>query len=74
MKIRLIDDWRRAGRMLSVQLAALLGLVSTAYDYLPAIQQYLPEGWVRWMALAIIAARLLHQQSLHKGADDAQRS
>lgn len=60
-KLILIPDWRQAWRYASVRLAALLALLSTAYDYLPAIQSYLPEGWVKWFALAIILARVLQK-------------
>lgn len=69
MKPRLIENWREAYRFLSVQLAALLAVLSLAYDYLPAVQQYLPEGWVKWLALAIIVGRLLQQKSVSGGSD-----
>lgn len=62
-QIRLVENWRHAYKFLSVQLAALLALISAAYDYLPSIQQYLPEGWVHYMALAIIATRLIQQRN-----------
>jgi hypothetical protein len=61
MKLRLTKDWRECWKWLSVQLAAALALLSVAYDYLPALQQYLPDGWVKWFALAIIAGRVIHQ-------------
>lgn len=64
MKPRLIENWREAYKFLSVQLAALLAALSLAYDYLPAVQQYLPQGWVKWLALAIIVARVLQQKSV----------
>lgn len=57
----LIDDARRAWRFLSVQLAALLALVATAWDYMPALQQYLDPAWVKYAALAILVARLWKQ-------------
>jgi hypothetical protein len=63
MKLRLIENWREAHRLLSVQLAALLGLISFAYDYLPAVQQYLPAGWVKYLATAIIVARIVKQNN-----------
>ncbi len=44
--MKLIPDWRSAWRFLSVQLAAATALLATAYDYLPAVRSYLPEGWV----------------------------
>lgn len=64
IRVGLIEDWTRAWRLLSVQLAALLAVLDAAYEYLPAVQQYLPEGWVRWLALAIIAGRVIRQASV----------
>jgi hypothetical protein len=62
MKLRLVPDWRHAWRFLSVQLAAVIALLATAYDYLPAIRDYVPEGWVKWAAILIIAARVMNQR------------
>lgn len=59
----LVPDWRQAWRFLSVQAAAALALVAAAYDYLPAVREYLPDGWVKWAALLVIAARILNQKS-----------
>lgn len=61
MKVKLIDDWKDSWKFLSVQLAAALALLDTAYEYLPAVQTYLPEGWVKWLALAIIVGRVIKQ-------------
>ncbi|KAF7600157.1 MAG: hypothetical protein CGU28_04215 [Candidatus Dactylopiibacterium carminicum] len=69
MKIKLIENWREAHKFLSVQLAALMTLISFAYDYLPAVQQYLPEGWVKWIASAIILARVIKQKNLQDAQD-----
>lgn len=66
---RLIDNWRQAHKFLSVQIAALVAVLSLAYDYLPAVQQYLPQGWVKWAALAVILARVLHQSTVSGGSD-----
>ncbi len=60
--MKLIPDWRDAWRFLSVQLAAAIALLAAAYDYLPMIRDYVPEGWVKWAALLIIAGRVMHQQ------------
>lgn len=62
MKAKLIEDWRQSWKFLSVQLAAALALLDIAYEYLPAVQTYLPEGWVKWMALSIIVARVIKQR------------
>ena len=70
MKVKLIDDWKDSWKFLSVQLAAALALLDTAYEYLPAVQTYLPEGWVKWIALAIIVGRAIKQN----GERDAVRS
>ncbi len=63
MKVRLIEDWRQSWKFLSVQLAAALALLDVAYEYLPAVQTYLPEGWVKWIALTIIVARVIKQRN-----------
>lgn len=72
---RLIPEWRNAWRYLSVQLAALTALVATAYDSMPVLQQYIPAGWMKWAALAIIGARLIaqreHEAQARQGAPDA---
>ena len=59
--MKLIDNWKRAYKYLSVQATALLALVATAYEYLPAVREYLPEGWVKYAALVIIVARVIQQ-------------
>ena len=60
--MKLIPEWKSAWTFFSVQLAAVLALLDMAYEYLPAIQTYLPEGWVKWFALAIIVGRVLKQR------------
>lgn len=63
MKVKLIEDWKQSWKFLSVQLAAALALLDVAYEYLPAVQTYLPEGWVKWIALTIIVARIIKQRN-----------
>lgn len=70
MTLKLIENWRSAWRMLSVQAAALLAVLAAAYDYLPTLQTYLPEGWVKYAALVVILARVVKQESLHAGVKD----
>jgi phosphatidylserine/phosphatidylglycerophosphate/cardiolipin synthase-like enzyme len=62
--MKLIDDWHKAYRYLSVQLALLLTLAATAYDYLPAVQSYLDPGWVKWAGALIILARVVKQSGV----------
>lgn len=60
--MKLIPEWKRAYRYLTVQAAAGLALISAAYDYLPVVREYMPEGWVKYAALVIIVVRLLQQR------------
>ena len=72
MKLRdkFVDDLRSAHKWLSVQAAALLAIVATAYDYLPDAQRYLSPGWVKWGALVVLVARLIKQEPAHKPGDE----
>jgi hypothetical protein len=70
--MKLIEEWRKAYKYMTVQLATVLVLVSTAYDYLPAVQTYLPEGWVKWVAIAIIIARIVKQKDVATNATTSQ--
>lgn len=58
----LIDDVKSAWRYLSVQLAALLALVATAWPFFPEMQQYLDPAWVKYVAGAILIARVVRQK------------
>lgn len=57
----LIDDWKRAWRLLSVQAAAVLIALELAGDYLPEIKEYLGDDFGKWAGLAIIVARVIRQ-------------
>lgn len=61
MKLKLIADWKKAHQYLTVQLAALMAMITTAWEYIPAVQQYLDPAWVKWFALAMIVARVIKQ-------------
>lgn len=65
----LIDDWKRAWRLLSVQAAAVLVALELAGDYLPEIKEYLGDDYAKWMGLAIIVARVVRQTPARVGAD-----
>lgn len=62
MKLKLIPEWKDAWKFISVQLASLLVFLDVAYEYLPAVQAYFPEGWVKWVALAIVLGRIVKQR------------
>lgn len=65
----LIDDWKRAWRLLSVQVAAALIALELAGDYLPEIKEYLGDDYAKWMGLAVIVARVVRQTPARVGAD-----
>lgn len=65
----LIDDWKRAWRLLSVQVAAVLIALELAGDYLPEIKEYLGDDFSKWAGLAIIVARVIRQTPARVDAD-----
>jgi len=68
--MKLIDNWKEAHKMFSVQAAAVLAVVSEAYTYLPDIHNYLPQNYVTVAAIVIIVARLLSQPKKPEGPCD----
>lgn len=65
----LIDDWKQAWRLLSVQAAAVLIALELAGDYLPEIKDYLGDDYAKWIGLAVIVARVIRQTPAHVGVD-----
>lgn len=65
----LIDDWKRAWRLLSVQAAAVLVALELAGDYLPEIKEYLGDDYAKWIGLGIIVARVIRQAPARVDAD-----
>lgn len=71
MKLALIDDWRRAHKLGSVQLSGAMAVVFgagpallDAWRSLPDdLKDSLPHGWAHWIATAgfvlVLAARLI---------------
>ena len=45
----------------SVHLTGLVSILAFAYDYLETAHKYLPDGWFKWAALAILVARVIKQ-------------
>ena len=60
--MKLIENWKQAWRYYTVRIAGRLILLDFGYEYLPVMQTYLPESWVRWVGLVLIAARIIRQQ------------
>ncbi len=61
--IKLIDNWKQCYKFLTVQISVLLGLIATAYEYIPMMKGYLPEGWVKYAFIAVIVARIINQSA-----------
>lgn len=67
--MRLIDDWKQAWRLFSVQAAAVLVALEVAGDYLPEIKEYLGDDYAKWVGLGIIVARVIRQAPARVDAD-----
>ena len=59
--MKLIEEWKSAHKLLTVQLAALLAAITTAWEYIPEVKDYLDPAWVKWFAVAMIVARVIKQ-------------
>jgi hypothetical protein len=62
----IIENWKSAYRMHSVQLASALALVAGLEPFIPQLAAMLPDGWASFAAVLIIVARLASQKSLQK--------
>lgn len=71
--MRLIDDWKQAWRLFSVQAAAVLVALEVAGDYLPEIKEYLGDDYAKWVGLGIIVARVIRQAPARVDADTRSR-
>jgi hypothetical protein len=71
LKEYLIRDWRSAYQFVSVQIAALMALLSLAEPYIPVLHQYMPEHWVPVASGLIIVSRLIQQKKVAKDVKDA---
>jgi len=56
-----VDDIKEVHKWLSTWIAVLLIGLSSVDQYLPAVQQYLPPGWTKWIGIAFIVARVIRQ-------------
>ena len=72
--MKLIDNWKRAHRMISVQLMALVGAIQAAWPSIPKdLKDTLPHNLVHWVSIvllvAAVAGRLLDQGSTTETKD-----
>ena len=74
IKEYLIRDWRVAYQFVSVQIAAVMGLLALAEPYIPMLHQYLPDTWVPIASGLIIVSRLIQQKKVAKDVKDALSS
>jgi len=65
-KSLLIENWRDARKFLSVQLTTICIFLAGLYEYVPAINQSLPDNWATGAFVLILAARLYKQKGLDK--------
>jgi len=69
--MQLIDNWRKAWRMFSVQALALLAALPLVWTGLPEdVKAMVPLEWRQWIMIAIalggIAGRLVAQPAVEK--------
>lgn len=60
----MIQDWKKAHKMHSVQLAALIAVVAGLEPLIPELHGRLPDHWVSIAAVLVVVARLVRQKSL----------
>lgn len=65
----LIDNWKQAYKLFSVQAAAALVALEVAGDYLPELKEYLGDDFGKWLGLGIIVARIIRQTPARASAD-----
>ena len=64
--MRLVDDWRKAWKWISIQLSVGLALIAPIWMAMPQdVKGIIPEGWNVWIvsivALSIAIGRLKDQ-------------
>jgi hypothetical protein len=68
-RMRLVENWRRAHRFISVQLMALTAALQGVWPSIPQdLKDALPHGLVNWVSIVLLGAavlgRLLDQGSV----------
>jgi hypothetical protein len=76
-RMKLIDNWKHCYKMFSVILAMLLAALSAAQTMLPSFQTVVPAEKFAWVSMivsvAIAIARVIKQEALPEGSDDASK-
>lgn len=60
----MIENWKKAYRLHSVQVAAAFGILGLLEPFFPEISKHLPPGWAAGLAVLLIVARLAKQDKL----------
>jgi hypothetical protein len=60
----MIENWKSAHKMYSVQIAAALGAIAGLEPFFPQISEHLPPGWGAVFAVLFVVARLARQDKL----------
>lgn len=69
--MKLIENWRKAWRMHSIQLSALIVVLAGLESFMPELQQYLPPKVYAALGLAVMIARMFQQAKLAVDAANA---
>ena len=74
LKIKLIDNWRKAYKLSSVRLSAVFAVLAGIYPFLSEMKAVLPEGhWVVSALFAVvILARVISIKPVDKSDDDSK--
>lgn len=67
IRIKLIDNVTQAWKLFSVQLAFAFAVLAGMYEYIPQLQAIFSGSIVKYMALAIIVARVIKQEGVENG-------
>lgn len=68
--MKLIPQWKRAGRMFSVQAMTLATAAQLAWAHLPPeLQASIPPDWLRWGTIALLALGVVGR-IVDQGIDD----
>lgn len=66
--MRLVENWKKLYKSWSMWCMAAIFALLAIPDFLPMFAAYIPEDWIKWIALVGMVARMIKQ-----GHDDANR-